>query len=304
MATRTEDIVHLNAITVEPVAMPGASNAGIHLDVMRLDKIDAVISGNKWFKLRYYLDEALRSGKQTLLSFGGAYSNHIVALAAASERLGLQSVGIIRGERPRTLSPTLQEASQLGMLLHFLNRSEFGRIEETAFQDELLRRYDNALIIPMGGAGKEGVEGAATIVDFTDIKQYSHICCALGTGTMANGLLHATRPGQQLVVFPVLKGFASWSPDFASTYPTGSFDIVPGFEFTGYAKHAPDLLRFMNNWYEITGIPTDFVYTGKMFYGIMEQIKAGFFPAGSRILAIHSGGLQGNRSLPPASLIF
>lgn len=300
----TNDIVDLNAIAADAVALPAATNAGICLDVMRLDKIDAVISGNKWFKLRYYLDAAIVAGRKTLLSFGGAYSNHIVAVAAAAARLGMASIGYIRGERPAHLSPSLRDAEQLGMLLHFLNRNDFQRTEDAAFLKELARVHRDACIIPVGGAGPDGIRGAASIADFINIQHYTHVCCALGTGTMATGLWSATKPGQSVFAFPVLKGFERWKPAASTGDQPGAWQIINGFDFGGYAKHPQHLLQFMNEWYTLTGIPSDFVYTGKLFYGISESIKAGRFPAGSRILAIHSGGLQGNRSLASGQLIF
>lgn len=301
---RTEDIVELNAITADAVVLPVATNAGICLDVMRLDKIDAVISGNKWFKLRYYLNEAISLRRKTLLSFGGAYSNHIVAVAAAASRLGLASVGYIRGEKPAALSPTLRDAEDMGMLLHFLNRKEFQRTEDAAFLKDLAKHHQDACIIPAGGAGPAGIRGAASIAQYIDMQKYTHVCCAMGTGTMANGLLSATSQGQKICAFPVLKGFENWQPAATASDVPGTLQIISGFEFGGYAKHPDRLLQFMNEWYTNTGIPSDFVYTGKLFYGITETIKAGRFPGGSRILAIHSGGLQGNRSLGKDQLIF
>ncbi len=301
---RTEDIVELNAITADAVVLPVATNAGIRLDVMRLDKIDAVISGNKWFKLRYYLEQSISEGRKTLVSFGGAYSNHIVAVAAAASRLGISSVGYIRGERPAQLSPTLHDAEAMGMLLHFLNRNDFQRTEDPAFLEQLAQVHLDACIIPMGGAGPAGIQGAASIAQCINMRDYTHVCCTVGTGTMAAGLLSATKPGQALFAFPVLKGFSNWKPPIAASDERGSWNIITGFEFGGYAKHPDRLLQFMNEWYATTGIPSDFVYTGKLFYGIIESIKAGLFPDGSRILAIHSGGLQGNRSLAKGQLIF
>jgi 1-aminocyclopropane-1-carboxylate deaminase len=298
-----EKIVSLRAITTNAVYLPAILNGDITMDILRLDKMDSVISGNKWFKLRVYLEEAL-TNKEALLTFGGAYSNHILAAACAAARCGLRSIGIIRGEKPPQLSPTLLDAAGLGMQLIFIGRQEYNQKNDPAFIQQLQKKFGFPCIIPEGGQGITGVKGASAIHDFIKKDYYTHIACATGTGTMLAGLAARAGSDQQLIGIHVLKGLEHWKPPVTPGIATGNISLVHDYHFGGYAKKNDVLLDFMNEWYLSTGIPSDFVYTGKLFYGIMDMIKKNYFPAKSRVLVIHSGGLQGNRSLPPKSLVF
>ncbi|HEY0066020.1 MAG TPA: pyridoxal-phosphate dependent enzyme [Flavisolibacter sp.] len=272
------------------------------LHVLRLDLIHPVISGNKWFKLKIYLEDALRLGRETLVTFGGAYSNHIVAAAAACKLYGLKSIGVIRGEKPALLSPTLLDAVSYGMELEFVSREDY---RDRRMPEHIAARQD-AYVVNEGGYGTKGAEGAASILAEAG-GNYTHILAATGTGTMLAGLALAAGPGQEVTGIPVLKNFNSLVEEIDALLPQekkGSFRLVDGFHFGGYAKYSAELTRFMNRWFELTGIPTDFVYTGKLFFALDQLMQQGYFPEGSRVLAIHSGGLQGNRSLPKGTLIF
>lgn len=299
-----ENIVNLRAICTDRVQLPLIDNAGITLDVLRLDKIDPVISGNKWFKLQYYLEEALASGRKGLLTFGGAYSNHIIATACVARKAGLASIGIIRGERPATLSHTLQDAIHWGMQLVFISRAQYQQKNNPAFIEQLRHEYGDAFIIPEGGEGEQGVRGAATILNTASGAAYTDILCAVGTGTLLSGLAMSAAAEQRITGLPVLKGFDEWKPGKIPVTEQQSTRIINNYHFGGYAKKNGTLIDFMNDWYLQTGIPTDFVYTGKLFFGVMDLIGKGFFPAGSCLLVIHSGGLQGNLSLPAKTLFF
>ncbi len=299
-----ENIVNLQAISTDRVQLPRIGNAGITLDVLRLDKIDPVISGNKWFKLQYYLEDALASGKKRLLTFGGAYSNHIIATACVARKAGLASIGIIRGERPATLSHTLLDATHWGMQLVFVSREQYQQKNNPAFIEQLRHEYGDACIIPEGGEGEQGVRGAATILNTASSTAYTDILCAVGTGTLLSGLALSAAAHQRVTGLPVLKGFDEWTPGWIPTQARKRTHIINNYHFGGYAKKNGTLIDFMNDWYLQTGIPSDFVYTGKLFYGVMDLIGKGFFPEASRLLAIHSGGLQGNHSLPAKTLFF
>lgn len=299
-----ENIVNLGAISTDRVHLPAIGNAGITLDVLRLDKVDTVISGNKWFKLQYYLAAALASGQKSLLTFGGAYSNHIIATACAAHRAGLSSIGIIRGEQASVLSHTLQNARQWGMRLVFVSREQYREKTDPAFVEQLRHEFGDACIVPEGGEGEPGVKGAATIMNIAGTTACTDILCAAGTGTLLSGLAAGAQPGQRITGFPVLKGFEAWRPGWISAAAQQRIRLVHDYHFGGYAKKNHRLIDFMNNWYLQTGIPSDFVYTGKLFFGVMDLIEKGFFPAASRLLVIHSGGLQGNNSLPAETLIF
>ncbi|HEX6334925.1 MAG TPA: pyridoxal-phosphate dependent enzyme [Flavisolibacter sp.] len=276
------------------------------VDVLRLDLIHPVISGNKWFKLQKYLADAVTAGKKGIVTFGGAWSNHIVATAAACHLQGLQSVGIIRGERPATPSHTLKQAAAFGMQFHFISREEYKNSPMTAALN-LVSDAQHWYIVPEGGYGPKGMEGAATILDLLQTDNLTHIICAAGTGTMAAGLLAGSRPQHQVVAISVLKnnhGLADAITALSGPQERTRLQVQHEYHAGGYAKYDDALLSFMNDWFRHTGIPSDFVYTGKLFRAVDDMIKTGWFPGNSHLLVIHSGGLQGNRSLPKGTLIF
>jgi 1-aminocyclopropane-1-carboxylate deaminase len=299
-----ENIVNLSAVITQQVNLPVISERGIGLDVLRLDKIDPVISGNKWFKLKYYLQQAMQAGQSRLLTFGGAWSNHILATACAANKAGLGSIGIIRGEKPPILSYTLLNAIHWGMELVFVNRETYNQKKDPAFINRLLQEYDQPCIIPEGGEGEQGVKGAAEICRLTDTGKYTHLACAVGTGTLLSGLIRGSLQHQQMMGIAVLKGFDNWVTSHIISEAQQRTTVLHDYHFGGYAKKNGVLLRFMNEFYEQTSIPTDFVYTGKLFFAISDLIAKDYFPKDSRLLIIHSGGLQGNGSLPAKTLVF
>ena len=288
-------------ITVDK--LPGSlfNDPEIELSILRLDKIHPVISGNKWFKLKYYLEDAKRLNKKNIVTFGGAWSNHIVATAAICQLNGLNAIGLIRGEKPPQLSPTLQHAKEMGMQLVFITRDDYQnkKIPPVFLTEEYY-------LINEGGYGIRGAEGAATIPDTYDKEAYTHIIAACGTGTMLAGLIRTALPHQHITGISVLKNNYALEESIKSLLPDlrGDFQLIHDYHFGGYAKYTTELIRFMNGFYQETGIPADFVYTGKLFFAVTDLIKKGIIPSGSRVLAIHSGGLQGNLSLKKGSLIF
>jgi 1-aminocyclopropane-1-carboxylate deaminase len=279
---------------------------GTAVEVLRLDRVHPGVSGNKWFKLRDYLAEARQQDKGTLLTFGGAFSNHIAATAVACQEEGLRSIGIIRGERAPTLSHTLQQAGALGMDLYFTSREAY---KTKRIPEEVWKHYsnDDVYIINEGGYGVKGRTGAQTILEYCDHGQYTHIVAACGTGTTLAGLVAAAAPGQTVIGIPVLKNYTAMEGEINALLPSAlhsRYLLFHEYHFGGYARYTPALIGFMNQWFEQTGIPSDFVYTGKLFYAVDSLVRQGFFPKGSRILVVHSGGLQGNDSLPKGTLIF
>lgn len=286
--------------------LPVFSERQLIADVLRLDLLHPVVSGNKWFKLKNHL--ALAPPDAPLLTFGGAWSNHLVATAFAAQQTGRPSIGIIRGERPKSLSATLHEAQSYGMMLDFVSRHCYAAKAQPNFLLELTRRYAGAYIIPEGGGGLPGILGSEDILHRSDLTDYTHILCAIGTGTTWMGLVRASGARTAVLGIPVLKGIASIADiDQDSFLTPDQLDrarILPGYHFGGYARHPQPLLDFMNEFYRLSGIPTDIVYTGKLFYALWNIVDSPGFPAHSRLLIIHSGGLQGNRSLGPGRLIF
>jgi len=276
------------------------------VDVLRLDLIHPVISGNKWFKLKEYLDEAKQANKKIIASFGGAYSNHIIATAAAAKASGLKSIGIIRGEKPTTFSHTLTDAVQFGMKLYFISRKDYKdkNVPQEVFED---CNKNSIYFIKEGGYGKKGAEGAKQILQLTDTSKYTHIIAAVGTGTTLAGLIESAQPYQEITGISVLKNNFSLVEEIKNLLPDAKknrFTLIHDYHFGGYAKYTTELIRFMNNWYHQTGIPSDFVYTGKLFFAVNDLIEKKYFPPESKLLIIHSGGLQGNHSLPNGTLIF
>ena len=275
-------------------------------DVLRLDIIHPVISGNKWFKLKPYLEDMQQTGKKIILTFGGAFSNHIVATAAAANIAGFQSVGIIRGEKPPQLSPTLLDAISYGMDLHFISRENYktGNIPAAIYKEY---PEDDIYIVPAGGYGEKGMLGAKKILSTLPTGQYSHILAACGSGTMLAGLLASALPHQKLIGISALKNNFSLQNEIRALLPSKTDEgchLVYDYHFGGYAKWNNKLISFMNDWYRKNEIPSDFVYTAKLFYALNDLAQKKYFTEENRILAIHSGGLQGNRSLPNGTLIF
>jgi 1-aminocyclopropane-1-carboxylate deaminase len=294
--------------TVDKWETPLLKEKDITAAILRLDKIHPHISGNKWFKLKYYLQEAIEKSKTGVVTFGGAYSNHIVAAACAAQSKSLKSIGIIRGEEPVILSPTLQQAKVFSMELIFLNREKYKYKDDAVFLQSLKIKYKDYLLIPEGGAGIQGAKGCSEIMELTDKKSFTHIVCAAGTGTMFAGLLNAASPNQSVIGVSVLKGITDFwqQAEYMIQKKERQADsqFFYDYHFGGYAKHQPALIEFMNNFYSETGIPTDFVYTGKLFFAVTDLLQKNYFSACSRLLIIHSGGLQGNTGLPKGTLIF
>ncbi len=275
-------------------------------DVLRLDLLHPVISGNKWFKLKEYLADAATTGKNTILTFGGAYSNHIIATATAAKLSGFKSIGIIRGEQNEVMTGTLLEAAQNNMQLYFTSREDYRRkiIPISVFKEN---DEKNIYIINEGGYGIKGMKGAATILENIDLCHYTHIIAAVGTGTTLAGLISAAQQHQSLIGISVMRNNFSLEEEINALLPEEKkdrFTLVHEYSFGGYAKHNETLIRFMNEWFRATSIPSDFVYTGKLFYAVKDLVEKKFFPGGSKLLVIHSGGLQGNRSLKKGTLIF
>jgi len=291
------EVPDIGKITTDKVQDPFLQEKNIQFDVLRLDKIHPVISGNKWFKLKYYLDNFNAGNYNGIMSFGGAWSNHIVATACACYLKKIKSIGIIRGEKPPHLSTTLREASNYEMDLRFISRDKYTKKNSAEFLESIKKEFPGYFIIPEGGAGKEGEKGAGEIPQYADGKNYTHIACAIGTGTMFNGIREAASANQNILGIVALKG---WNVE----KETNNTEMILDYHFGGYAKYNQALLDFMNDFFSRTKTPTDFVYTGKLAFALFDLIKKDHFPPASKILMIHSGGLQGNDSLQKGSLIF
>ena len=297
--------ITLDPITIDPLTSFSSSN--IESSILRLDKLHPIVSGNKWFKLRYYIEEAINQSCSTIASFGGPYSNHLVALAYAAKENNVKSIGYVRATKEDAITPSLQEAQAYGMQLEFIGRTNFQEIKNDLLKTNQHRSIDNNSIyfIDEGGYGEVGAKGAATILN-EHCKDYTTIIAAVGTGTMLAGLINAAEAHQDIIGIPVLKNEASIETEIKNLLKDSSkpFSLLHGFHQGGYAKTNPALIAFMNQLWETEKIPTDIVYTGKLLFAVDSLLKENYFKAGTKLLVIHSGGLQGNRSLPSGTLVY
>lgn len=276
------------------VSAPCLDREQVELWIKRDDLLHPIVSGNKWRKLKYILNHALSLGAIKIVSMGGAYSNHLHALAYIGHRLGLQTEGFIRGE-PQS-NPTLSDLRRWGMHLHFVSREDYRNLRQYKDWNSLPGIDTGAYWLPEGGSVDLALQGVAELVSEIDIL-YDVVCCPCGTGTTLAGIIEAVRPGVQVIGFSALKGGSFLKRDVEAllTQPRENWDIVTDYHFGGFARTKPDLIEFIEHFLNETSVQLDPIYTGKMFYGIYDLIEKGFFPAGRRIVAMHTGGLQGNR---------
>ena len=270
----------------------------ISLTIRRLDLIDTITGGNKWYKLYYNLERFKGGGFSELVTFGGAFSNHIAAVATACKQSGIPCTGIIRGEQESLTNITLSRAHGEGMKLIFVSRNDYRRKDDPEFLKQLLLDYNNSYMLPEGGSNLDAIKGCKEILSESD-HHYTHIAVACGTGATASGLILSLKSHQHLIGFSVLKdknnleNTISKNLNHFNSGPSASnWHIEHNFHFGGYAKTTAELLHFTKTFSMANGIPIEPVYTGKLFFGLEALIKSGYFPSRSKILAIHTGGLQ------------
>lgn len=278
----------------------------LSVSMLRLDTIHPIVSGNKIFKLYYFLEEAINSSHKLIITFGGAYSNHLAAAAYACKEAGLKCIGFVRGEKPKELSHTLLFCLQNGMQLEFISRELYKKNNEEKFHTELIKKYGDHTLIPEGGFSRKGTNGAKLICNYFNSKNVSHVCCAVGTATTFAGLINGSNKETEIIGFTVLKNLNDIEErlTFLGVEPSKKYSVIYNYHFGGYAKKNTELISFINSFYDDNKIPLDFVYTGKMMFGVYDLIEKNYFPEGSNILCIHTGGLQGNKSLPEGMLNF
>jgi 1-aminocyclopropane-1-carboxylate deaminase len=268
---------------------------GIELFIKREDLLHPIISGNKFRKLKYNLAEAKRLGYTKLLTFGGAFSNHIVAVAGAGKEFGFETIGVIRGDELIDKigeNPSLQFAHEHGMQFYFTDRTSYRDKTSPEFLLKLEQLFGSFYLIPEGGTNDLAIKGCEEILTSEDKIEFSHICCPVGTGGTISGIINSSSENQQIIGFSSLKG------DFLSEVICNfvqkkNWNVNCTYHFGGYGKVSEELIDFLNQFYQETKIPLDPVYTGKMMFGIIDLIQNNYFPPNSKILAIHTGGLQG-----------
>ena len=271
-----------------------SEDLGLELYIKRDDLIHSEISGNKYRKLKYNIIEAQKLGFETLLTFGGAFSNHIAATASVGKEFGFKTIGIIRGEElydKVEANPTLKFAKTCGMQFKFVSRSDYREKTTESFINNLKGEFGEFYHVPEGGTNTLAIRGCEEILSETD-KEFDFICSSVGTGGTISGLINCSKHSQQVLGFPALKG-DFLKNEIVKFAHQSNWQLVTNYHFDGYAKVAKELIDFINKFKENTNIPLDPVYTGKMMFGIFDLIDKGFFPIGSKILAIHTGGLQG-----------
>ncbi|MBA3705083.1 MAG: 1-aminocyclopropane-1-carboxylate deaminase/D-cysteine desulfhydrase [Bacteroidetes bacterium] len=274
-------------------------NSGVQLYLLRTDLMHTAIGGNKLFKLKYNLEEAEKQTKKTIITFGGAFSNHIAATAAAGKEYGFETIGIIRGEKYPELNPTLKFAVECGMQLQYISRIDYQNKNTKEYLNSLNLQFDSFYLIPEGGSNDLGILGCKEITQYINF-DFNYVCCACGTGASMAGIVLSLKKNQQALGFQSLKGkgyikkeVGNWLQHFNYQGPA-NWNINEDYHFGGYAKTNSELIDFINRLEKDNNIPLDPVYTGKMMFGIYDLIQNGFFKKGENIVAIHTGGLQGN----------
>jgi 1-aminocyclopropane-1-carboxylate deaminase len=283
----------------QQILLPILEEKKVELFIKREDLIHPFVSGNKFRKLKYNLLEAKKLKKKALLTFGGAYSNHVVATAVAGKLAGFKTFGIIRGDEltknlKQTLeeNATLREAHENGMKLQFVTREQYRQKSSFGFIEKMKNKWGDFYLIPEGGTNCLAVDGCEEILIDEDSK-FDYICSAVGTGGTISGLINSSKKHQKIIGFPALKGnfLSEEIRKFISRKKNWS--LQKAYHFGGYAKHTEELIDFINTFKEETGVLLDPVYTGKMLFGILDLVQKDTFAEGSKILAIHTGGIQG-----------
>ncbi len=285
--------------SIQQVYFSEIKDKEISLFIKREDELHPFISGNKYRKLKYNLMEASNQKQHMLLTFGGAYSNHIAATAAAGFKHNFKTIGIIRGDElatnlDKTLkeNPTLKFASEHNMKFHFVSRSDYRNKTTPEFIANLKEKFGNFYLVPEGGTNNFAVKGCEEILSDSD-EQYHIICCAIGTGGTISGLINSSKKHQKIIGFPALKGDFLQKEIERYVLINDNWSLNTAYHFGGYAKISEELITFINKFKSETQIPLDPIYTGKMLFGIVDLIKKDYFKKGTKILAIHTGGLQG-----------
>lgn len=276
------------------------TDQNIRLDILRLDLIHPEVSGNKWFKLKYNIQAALDQHAESILSFGGAYSNHLHALAFAGKLFGIKTIGIIRGEE--VMNTTLSDCINWGMELHFISRDEYRTKYEDEFIDKMQLKFPSTYIVPEGGNNAFGRKGCEEILQAVKVELYSHICCAVGTGATFTGIIQSSDRNNHVLGFSSIKNGLYLEDEIGKQTEKENWTMLHSYHFGGFAKRTRPLIEFVQDFKAKQDIELDYIYTGKMMYGLYDLIQKKSIPAGSNILFIHSGGLQGNRSLQHESL--
>jgi 1-aminocyclopropane-1-carboxylate deaminase len=286
---------------VDEIRLPVTEKAGIRLLVKREDRNHPSISGNKWWKLKYNLEEALLRHKHTLLTFGGAYSNHIYATAAAAREHSLKSIGIVRGEETLPLNATLSFAAENGMQLHYTSREDYRKKDDPELIMRLHDKFGDFYLIPEGGTNALAVKGCAEFAAAALFEiDFDHLLLPVGTGGTMAGVVCGLNGSREVIGIPVLKNGDFLRAEIQklisefSGLVYGNWSLLTSYHQGGYARVTKELLDFVKAMKEWHNLPLDHVYTGKLMWAVVKEIEKGRFQRGSTVLALHTGGLQGS----------
>jgi len=282
-------------IKTEEISTSILKDKRINLYIKRIDLVHKHISGNKWYKLKYNIIEAKSQLKDTLLTFGGAYSNHIAATSFAAQSNGFKSIGVIRGDEGFSLNPTIEFAKSNGMYLHYVNRGDYRKKHTDVFINKLKEKFGDFYLIPEGGTNKKAIKGASEILDKNDVQDF--ICCPVGTGGTISGIIRSSSEKQTIIGFPSVKGVESLEKTVRKYSNKRNFRFINNYTCGGYARLTGELVDSIINFNINHKVPLDAIYTGKMMMGVLDLISKDYFPKGSAILVIHTGGLQGNQGM-------
>jgi 1-aminocyclopropane-1-carboxylate deaminase/D-cysteine desulfhydrase-like pyridoxal-dependent ACC family enzyme len=281
---------------IQELSLPAGT--GTDISMIRIDRVHSVISGNKWFKMKYNITEMMDSGIETMVTFGGAYSNHIHAVAEAGDIFGFNTIGLIRGEEHLPLNSTLEFAVNKGMKLHYIDRISFRKRDTEEFREWIKAKFGNVYILPVGGSNALAVKGCEEIVGKIE-SDFNYICCSCGSGGTLAGLIEGLAGKKHAIGFPALKGGSFLSDDIKklihdySGRAYSNWELQTDYHFGGFGKINKELIDFISLFESINKIKIEPLYTGKMLYGLNDLISKNFFPQGSKIIAVHTGGLQG-----------
>ncbi|WP_395045645.1 1-aminocyclopropane-1-carboxylate deaminase/D-cysteine desulfhydrase [Flavobacterium sp.] len=270
------------------------TNSTCKLFIRREDLIHPFVSGNKFRKLKYNLIQAKNNNQTTILTFGGAFSNHIAATAFAGKQNGYKTIGIIRGDELKSKineNPTLKFAQECGMIFDFVSREDYRNKDSDSFLNILKTKFDDFYLIPEGGTNELAIKGCEEILTKTDII-YDFVCCSVGTGGTISGIINSSFSKQKVLGFPSLKG-DFLEKDICKFAKNKNWELISDYHFEGYGKISIELIEFINSFFGKHKIPLDPIYTGKMVFGVIDLINKNYFPENSKILMIHTGGIQG-----------
>ena len=266
----------------------------VTLKIKREDLLHPFVSGNKFRKLKYNLVEFEQNFYDSVVTFGGAFSNHIAATAYACKEKNISCVGVIRGEelwKEVANNPTLSFAQQCGMKFEFVTREQYREKDSDKFRSYLKGKYGDCYILPEGGTNELAIKGCEEILTEED-NEFNYISCAVGTGGTISGIINSAKPHQKVIGFPALKG-DFLKNEICKFANNKNWELITDYHFGGYGKVTEELIGFINDFYRVTTIPLDPIYTGKMVFGVLDLIEKNYFPENSKILLIHTGGLQG-----------